>query len=260
MNRIRFLMVGFTLIMLTFEGLSKRYGEVPVLKDVSLALAEGLTHVLLGSSGAGKSTLLRLIMGLETPDSGRVLVGGLEVCERNRPELVHRLGYVGQNGGLFPHLTARQNIELVARKEKWLPPRTRERLREVAELASMPEGILDRFPKELSGGQQQRVGLMRALFLNPPYLLLDEPLGALDPIVRYALQNELKEIFNRLKKTVLIVTHDLAEASFFGHSITLLHHGSVLQHGSFRELLTHPASPHVSQFIHAQRPIEGIEE
>jgi osmoprotectant transport system ATP-binding protein len=167
--------------------------------------------------------------------------------------LRRRLGFVVQGGGLFPHLTAAGNAALMARYTRWEEPRIRARLDELAQLVRLPLELLSRFPAQLSGGQAQRVSLMRALMLDPDVLLLDEPLGALDPITRYELQDDLHAIFARLRKTVVLVTHDLAEAAFFGDRIALMREGRIVQLGTLRELSQAPADPFVTRFLQAQR-------
>jgi osmoprotectant transport system ATP-binding protein len=162
------------------------------------------------------------------------------------------MGYVVQDGGLYPHLTAFDNVALAAEAQRWPPARITRRVGELADLAGLDGDMLRRYPRELSGGQRQRVGLMRALVLDPPILLLDEPLGALDPIVRAELQEQLSRLFARLAKTVVLVTHDIREAARLGHRITLLTAGRVVQHGTFADLAERPASPFVTQFLTAQ--------
>jgi osmoprotectant transport system ATP-binding protein len=170
-----------------------------------------------------------------------------------RIQAQQHMGYMIQEGGLFPHLTVRDNVTLMARylkrEQGWIDAR----FSELAELVHLPHTLLTRFPVELSGGQRQRVSLMRALMLEPDLLLLDEPLGALDPMIRYELQHELKGIFNELGKTVVLVTHDIAEAVFFGHRLVLMRAGRIIQTGSFRQLAHAPAEAFVEQFISAQR-------
>jgi len=167
--------------------------------------------------------------------------------------LRHGMGYVIQDGGLFPHLSAERNVTLLARHLKRSPVWITERCGHLAELMRIPAAVLERFPRELSGGQRQRVSLMRALMLDPPVLLLDEPLGALDPVTRYELQEELKRVFEELAKTVVVVTHDMSEAAFFGAHIVLLRAGRIVQAGSFDEFLSRPAERYVTDFIRAQR-------
>jgi osmoprotectant transport system ATP-binding protein len=168
------------------------------------------------------------------------------------------MGYVIQEGGLFPHLTALGNLALLPGHLGWPPSRSRERAAELADLVRLPAGLLARFPAELSGGQRQRVALIRALMLDPPALLLDEPLGALDPIVRLELQDELARVFDELGKTVVLVTHDVAEAAWLASRLVLLHQGRVLQEGSFADLRRHPADDHVRRFLDSARGLPGV--
>ncbi len=239
---------------------TKRYGAITALEDVSLEARRGTTHVLLGSSGSGKSTLLRAILGLVPLDAGDVVVDGLPVTPASRRRLVGQVGYVVQEGGLYPHLTARDNVALPADAVGWPRPRTAERLDALTALVGLDEAALGRYPSQLSGGQRQRVGLMRALVLDPPLLLLDEPLAALDPIVRADLQGELRRLFAALGKTVLLVTHDVREAVLLGATITLLHRGRVVQQGAFADLARRPAQPFVSEFLGAQAPPPELRE
>ena len=190
-------------------GVSKSYGDLVALHPTDLSFARGQTTVLIGPSGCGKSTLLRLIILLLDPDRGTIHFDGAPITASHITALRHRTGYVIQDGGLFPHLTARDNVLLLARHLRKPATENRTRLEELSTLTRFPPAALDRYPSELSGGQRQRVGLMRALALAPELLLLDEPLGALDPLVRAALQKDLKEIFRRLQQTAILVTHDL---------------------------------------------------
>jgi osmoprotectant transport system ATP-binding protein len=210
---------------------------------------------LIGPSGCGKSTLLRLIIGLIAPDHGEIRLHELPVIPETHARVRMRIGYVIQEGGLFPHLTAAENASLKARDLGWSPTRIGERLHELAGLTRFSSDLFERYPAQLSGGQRQRIGLMRALMLDPEVLLMDEPLGALDPIIRSRLQTELKQIFQRLNKTVVLVTHDMAEAAYLGDQIALMNEGGVIQHGTLKELLERPAHPFVEEFIRAQRPL-----
>ncbi len=230
----------------------KRHAGGAVVGPVSFALEAGQTLALVGPSGAGKSTLLRLLLGLLAPDAGEVRFQGSPIGPGD-DALRRRMGYVVQGGGLFPHLTARENAALVARWLGWPQGRVDARIEELAALTRLDAVALGRFPGELSGGQAQRVGLMRALLLDPEVLLLDEPLGALDPLTRAELQEDLRAAFAALGKTVLLVTHDLAEAVFFAGRLAVLAGGRVVQEGSFEELLRAPADPFVTRFLHAQR-------
>ena len=239
--------------MIEFRGVCKSYGGDVALRPMDLHVDPGRTTVLIGPSGCGKSTILRLMAGLVRADSGVVLFRGFELTAASIMQFRRFMGYVIQEGGLFAHLTAGGNVTLMARYLRWPRARIEKRLRELADLARLPPSMLQRYPAELSGGQRQRVSLMRALMLDPDLLLLDEPLGALDPMVRHDLQEDLKRVFAALNKTVVLVTHDIAEAAFFGDTIVLLREGSIVQRGTLRALLDRPADEFVSQFINAQR-------
>ncbi len=234
---------------------SKRYEDALALHSTNLAIERAKTTVLIGPSGCGKSTLLRLIIGLITPDCGTIAFDGSQITPANIDTLRRRIGYVIQEGGLFPHLTARANVLLMARYLGKSGEEMRTRLLELCELTRFSGNLLSRYPIELSGGQRQRVSLMRALMLSPELLLLDEPLGALDPLVRASLQKELKEIFARLRQTTLFVTHDLAEAAYFGDEIVLMNEGHIVQQGSLADLREKPANDFVCEFINSQRAL-----
>lgn len=234
-------------------GIDKNFGELIALHAIELSCATGQTTVLLGPSGCGKSTLLRLILGLESPSRGQVLFEGQTLSEHNIQQIRRRIGNVTQDGGLFPHLSALENVTLLARHLKQGAEQVQQKINELCDLTHISRSMLDRYPQELSGGQRQRVSLMRALMLDPEVLLLDEPLGALDPMVRANLQLELKQIFNTLGKTVLLVTHDLAEAAYFANTIVLLDKGRIVQQGTLAELRDQPSSPFVSAFLNAHR-------
>jgi osmoprotectant transport system ATP-binding protein len=239
--------------MFTLNGVSKVYAGRTALGPLMLDVPAGRTTVLIGPSGCGKSTLLRLLIGLVEPDAGSIAFDGTPVVPDTARAVRLRTGYVIQDGGLFPHMTARGNLTLMARHLGWDRMRIDTRVRELTELTRFPADGLDRYPLELSGGQRQRVGLMRALMLNPDALLLDEPLGALDPIVRADLQTELRDIFRALGKTVVLVTHDLGEAAFFADRIALLRDGHIVQQGSAADLWHRPTDPFVTRFVQAQR-------
>ncbi len=245
--------------MLELRSLSKRYDGAVAVAPLDLACGEGETTVLIGPSGCGKSTVLRLIAGLVAPDSGHVVMAGQVLGRDNVRALRHRMGYVIQEGGLFPHLTAGANVALLVRHLGWPAARIATRMAELAALVHVDSGLLARYPGELSGGQRQRISLMRALMPDPQLLLLDEPLGALDPMIRSRLQEELRDIFRRLGKTVVLVTHDMAEAAFFASSIVLMRAGHVVQRGSLEDLVSRPAEAFVTEFITAQRrPLEAL--
>jgi len=234
-------------------GVSKTFGAAAALHPTDLSFERGKTTVLIGPSGCGKSTLLRLIIGLLDPDGGTIQFDGAPIIANNIPKLRRRIGYVIQDGGLFPHLTARKNVLLMSTHLKRPVAEMDQRLTELSVLTRFPSTALDRYPIELSGGQRQRISLMRALALSPELLLLDEPLGALDPLVRAALQKDLKEIFTRLKQTAILVTHDLAEAAYLGDKIVLMSEGRIVQAGTIDDLRTKPANDFVTEFINAQR-------
>jgi osmoprotectant transport system ATP-binding protein len=220
------------MIMLNLSNIAISFQGKPALDGISLDFDTGRTTVLIGPSGCGKSTLLRIVVGLLVPDLGRVEFEGRELRPEVMLESRRRMGYVIQDGGLFPHLTGRHLVHL-------------------------PSDALDRYPAQLSGGQKQRVSLMRALMLDPALLLLDEPLAALDPMIRAELQEDLRKIFRSLCKTVLMVTHDMGEAVFFGDRIILMRDGRIVQSGEPEDLLQRPADSFVSRFIQAQRnPLE----
>lgn len=239
--------------MIAVENVSKRYGETVALAPLKFAFRPQTTTVLIGPSGCGKSTILRMLAGLVFPDSGRVIINDVELTDANLSDLRQQMGYVIQDGGLFPHLTAGDNVTLLARYLRRDEQITKQRLASLAELVQLPPNFLNRYPQQLSGGQRQRVALMRALMLDPPLLLLDEPLGALDPITRYALQGELKAIFSQLNKTVVLVTHDLHEAAYFADQIVLMRDGQIIQTGSIDDFQLRPMTPYVNEFVTAQR-------
>ncbi len=238
--------------MLQFQGVSKIYGGKTVVPPFDLTVESGEIAVLLGPSGCGKTTLLRMVAGLVKPTDGQIIVDGLVLSDQTMPDVRRRLGYVIQEGGLFPHLTAAANVTLMARHQGWTKERRDKRLAELVETTRFPADALDRYPIELSGGQRQRLSLMRALFLSPLLLLLDEPLGALDPLIRAGLQRDLKDVFARTGTTVLLVTHDLREASWFANRVCVLESGRIVQQGPFADIMDRPASPFVREFVSAQ--------
>lgn len=243
--------------MLSAQNVTKKYGDAVALDSVSLEPPNGKTTVLIGPSGCGKSTLLRAFIHLIPVDDGYVRFSGEVVSSANALSVRRRVGYVLQDGGLFPHLTARRNVSLLA--DLLHEPDADERVRNLCSLVHLDESMLDRYPAELSGGQRQRVSLMRALMLDPPVLMLDEPLGALDPMVRAELQRDLRDIFRRLAKTVVMVTHDLAEAAYFADLVVLMRNGRVEQQGTFVELTNDPQTEFVKEFVTAQRELHRTE-
>jgi osmoprotectant transport system ATP-binding protein len=246
--------------MLELQNIYKTFEDRVVLTDVNLFVPKGATHALIGSSGSGKTTLLRITLGLIPFDKGYVKIDDQALLSFTQVEWADRIGYVPQDGGLFPHLSGGNNVALVAKLRGWPKSRIETRVEELRKVVDLDPEILTRFPREMSGGQKQRVSIMRAAMMDPAVMLLDEPMAALDPLIRSSLQQELKSIFQRLGKTVLLVTHDLGEAVFLAEQITMLHEGKIMQSGTYRDLLRNPANPFVTQFINAQRTLPDAGE
>ena len=246
--------------MIQVRDINKSFDH-QVLDTVTLEIPSGRTFSLIGPSGCGKSTLLRIIMGLIPPDSGEILLNGERLSSHNLLKMRRIMGYVIQSGGLFPHMTARENLTVLTRHLGWSREKENQRIEELTDLTSIDPSHLNRKPDHLSGGQAQRISLMRALMLDPPILLMDEPLGSIDPLVRHELQNDLRSIFKKLNKTVLLVTHDLGEAAYLGDQIALMKEGKLIQTGTVKDLMNHPADEFVKRFVRAQRsPLEEIDE
>lgn len=239
--------------MISFLSVSKRLSDDFELKNVNLSFEKGTTTALIGSSGSGKSTVLRLLSALIAPDQGSIMVDGQNIFQMDLPVYRQKLGFMVQQGGLFPHLSVEANVLIVGRYLKRDRDFLQDRLESLCKLVSLPLKMMSRYPQELSGGQRQRVGLMRALLLDPEILLLDEPLGALDPIVRHDLQQELSVLFAQLQKTVLLVTHDLNEAQLLAKHLVLMDQGSVVQDGVMADFMNNPSAPYVTRFISAWR-------
>ncbi|MBI3893052.1 MAG: ATP-binding cassette domain-containing protein [Candidatus Wallbacteria bacterium] len=244
---------------------SKTFGSgKTVVRELSVSVAAGGTLCIIGTSGCGKTTTLKSINRLIEPTEGEILIGGKDVLHRDAIGLRRSIGYVIQEGGLFPHMTVGANVGLVARLLDWDKPRMAKRVDELLELVNLsPAEYRHRFPEELSGGQRQRVGVARALMADPPIVLMDEPFGALDPITRIGLQNEFLRLKRELGKTIVFVTHDLPEAFKLGDRIALMHQGELMQVGTPHELLTRPANSFVSAFLQAHTihdPREAVRE
>jgi osmoprotectant transport system ATP-binding protein len=246
--------------VLELQNISKTFEGRVVLDEVNLSVAKGATHALIGSSGSGKTTLLRITLGLIPFDKGYVKINDQALLSFTQVEWADRIGYVPQDGGLFPHISARNNVALIAKLRGWPKSRIDGRVEELRKVVDLDAEILTHFPREMSGGQKQRVAIMRAAMMDPAVMLLDEPMAALDPLIRRTLQQELKSIFQRLGKTVLLVTHDLGEAVYLAEQLTMLHEGKMVQTGTYRDLLLRPASPFVTQFINAQRTLPDAGE
>ena len=230
--------------MIELSGVTKRFGPTAALDAMDLTIPAGQTTALLGPSGCGKSTLLRLIVGLTTPDAGTITFAGEPVTRATLPALRRRVGYVIQEGGLFPHLTARQNVTLIARERGWAKDRIAERFAELMELTQLPPETADRYPVQLSGGQRQRVSLARALFL--------------DPVIRRELQTQIRTILRAQARTAVLVTHDLAEAAYLADRLVLLSGGRIEQEGTPTDLIERPRTAFVRAFLDAQRGAIGL--
>jgi len=239
--------------MVQFENVSMAYGQHEVLKSLNLHIGKGQLVVLIGPSGCGKTTTLQLINRLIRPTSGSIFVDGKDISQVDPVELRRGIGYVIQEIGLFPHMTIQQNIEVVPKLLGWDENRRRERTLQLLKLVNMDEKYLKSYPSELSGGQQQRIGLLRALAVEPPIILMDEPFGALDPITRESLQEEIKTLQKKLKKTIVFVTHDMDEALKLADIIVLMKDGEIVQAATPKELLSNPANEFVEQFIGRHR-------
>jgi osmoprotectant transport system ATP-binding protein len=239
--------------VIVLSHVKKSFGGKGALARTDLTIEGERCLALVGPSGSGKSTILRLVLGLITPDEGTITIAGETLDARTAPSVRLRMGYVIQDGGLFPHLNAEDNAVIVARQNGWTPARAKSRLDTLIDLVGLSPDHLRRYPVELSGGERQRVGLMRALMLDPPILLFDEPLAALDPMIRVRLQEDLRRIFRELRKTVLFVTHDLTEAAYVADEIAVLHEGKIMQKGALAELIEQPKDAFVTAFFQAQR-------
>jgi len=235
--------------MIALEGVEKRYGERSALGPLSLEIPTGRRVAIVGPSGCGKSTLLRIVLGLVSPDRGSVTVAGKPMRADAKRLIRRQIGYVVQDGGLFPHLTAEGNVALVARHLGWDDGRVHARLDDLATMTGLDREALARWPVQLSGGQRQRVGVMRALMLDPDVLLLDEPLGALDAITRTRLQGELAALFRTLNKTVILVTHDIAEAARLAEETIVMRDGLIVQRGAVDAMARAPANAFVAELL-----------
>jgi osmoprotectant transport system ATP-binding protein len=244
--------------VITLEHVTKQYPgtEVAAVDDLSLHIPEGMTVALIGPSGCGKTTTMRMINRLVDPTSGKVLVNGEDVTQVDPVLLRRHIGYVIQQVGLFPHMTIAQNIAAVPKLLRWDKARIARRTEELLHLVGLDPGqMLERHPAQLSGGQRQRVGVARALAADPPVLLMDEPFGALDPIARSLLQAEFRQILRRVRKTVVLVTHDLDEATRLGDRIAIMKSGRIVQYDTPNVVLSHPADAFVEHFVGVDRAL-----
>jgi osmoprotectant transport system ATP-binding protein len=241
--------------VIEFRGVDKifrdpRGGEIAAVRGLDLVVQDGETHCLIGTSGCGKTTTLRMVNRLEEPSAGSILVGGEDVAGLDVYRHRRRIGYVVQTGGLFPHMTIARNVGIMCAIEAWPSAKVRERVDELLRLVNLPAAeFASRYPAELSGGQRQRVGVARALALDPDYVLMDEPFSALDPITRAQVHEELAPMFAHVNKTVLLVTHDLAEAFKLADRVSIMDKGQVVQTGTETELTASPANAFVADFL-----------
>lgn len=250
-----------TEVMIRLKGVSKAFpgATAPAVDSLSLDIPRGEIVTLVGPSGCGKTTTLKMINRIIEPTAGQIWIDGTEATE-TAPHLLRRsIGYVIQQVGLFPHRTIAQNIATVPQLLDWERDRVKARISELIEIVGLDAELLDRFPSELSGGQQQRVGVARALAADPPILLMDEPFGAVDPIVRERLQEELLSVQERLKKTIVFVTHDIDEAIKLGNRVAILKTGGLLaQYGPPGEILADPADEFVASFLGRDRGLKRL--
>ncbi|MBL8702946.1 MAG: ABC transporter ATP-binding protein [Alphaproteobacteria bacterium] len=245
--------------MIELVDVRKTYGSVAAVDGVNLAIAPGETCVLIGPSGCGKTTTLKMINRVIEPSAGTIRIRGRDARDLDAVALRRSIGYVIQQIGLFPHMSVEANVAIVPRLAGMPPAQRRTRAAELLALVGLPpEEFLDRHPKALSGGQQQRVGVARALAADPEIVLMDEPFGSVDPLVRRQLQRELKRIQGSVHKTIVLVTHDLAEALYLGDRIALMQRGRIVQVGTPAELLFHPAAPFVSEFFADHRDLAQL--
>jgi osmoprotectant transport system ATP-binding protein len=247
--------------MIELDDVSKLYPGLPrpAVDRVDLVVPEGATCVLIGPSGCGKTTTMRMVNRLIEPTQGRILVGGEDVTHADPVLLRRRIGYVIQQIGLFPHMTIARNVATVPELLGWPEGRIRSRVDEMLQLVGLdPAQVRDRHPRHLSGGQRQRVGVARALAADPPVMLMDEPFGAVDPVVRAHLQDEFLDIMRRLKKTVILVTHDIDEAIRMGDLVVIMQDGRLVQCDTPDHILSRPANAFVADFVGADRALKRL--
>jgi osmoprotectant transport system ATP-binding protein len=247
--------------MITMEHVTKRYteGGAASVDDLSIVVPEGTTTALIGPSGCGKTTTMRMINRLIDPTEGKIIVNSEDVTKVDPVNLRRHIGYVIQQVGLFPHMTIAQNIAAVPKLLGWAEAKIKSRTEELLHLVGLdPKEMLKRYPRQLSGGQRQRIGVARALAADPPVLLMDEPFGAIDPIARTRLQDEFRQILQRVRKTVVLVTHDLDEAIRLGDRIAIMKSGKIIQYDTPDTVLSHPADGFVENFVGIDRAIKRL--
>jgi osmoprotectant transport system ATP-binding protein len=246
--------------MITMDHVSKRFGDgsAAAVDDLSMVVPDGETVALVGPSGCGKTTTMRMINRLIEPTEGTITVAGEDVRKVDPVQFRRRIGYVIQQVGLFSHMTIAQNIGAVPKLLGWDAPKIKRRNEELIELVGLDTSMLSRYPRQLSGGQRQRVGVARALAADPPVLLMDEPFGAIDPIARTRLQNEFRAILRRVKKTVVMVTHDIDEAVRLGDRIAIMRAGTIVQYDTPDTILSRPVDGFVENFVGADRALKRL--
>ena len=245
--------------MIEYKSVKKEIGDKCIIRDLSMTIHDGEFIVMIGPSGCGKTTTVKMINRLLEPTEGEILIDGVNTRDMDLVKLRTSIGYVIQQIGLFPNMTVEENIAVVPNIMKWDKEAIHQRVQELMEMVDMPyEQFGKKYPRQLSGGQQQRIGVLRALAARPPILLMDEPFGALDPITRETLQREIKKIQQKLHITVLFITHDMHEAVKLADRIVFMDQGQILQMGTPKELICHPANEKVAQFISLQNV--GLDE
>lgn len=239
--------------MIEYRNFKKYYGEKLIIKGINLTIEKGEFVVIIGPSGCGKTTTVKALNRLIDNFEGEILINGVNTREMDLIKLRTSIGYVIQQIGLFPNMTVEQNISVIPKLMKWEKQKTLDRVKELMAMVNMPyEEYGKKYPRQLSGGQQQRIGVLRALAVNPPIMIMDEPFGALDPITREIFQSEVKKIQKELQITVLFITHDMHEAMKMADKIVFMDKGEILQEATPREMLLHPANETISRFIHLQ--------
>ena len=239
--------------MIRFEHVSKKFKGNTVLKDLSFNIKRGELVTIIGSSGCGKTTSLKMINRLIQPSSGKIFIDDEDIATKDVIKLRRNMGYVIQQTGLFPHMTIRENIEMIPKMEKVDAGATAQRTMELMAMVGLDETFLDRYPNELSGGQQQRIGVARAFALDPDIILMDEPFSALDPMTKSSLQDELSDLQSELKKTIVFVTHDMDEAIKIADRICIMDQGKIIQYDTPEQILKNPANDFVSDFVGKNR-------
>ncbi|MFB4211747.1 betaine/proline/choline family ABC transporter ATP-binding protein [Shouchella sp. JSM 1781072] len=245
--------------MLEFKNVVKKYSEngKPAVKNMNLHIGKGEFVVFIGPSGCGKTTTMKMVNRLQEPSEGQIFVNGENVLNQDPVKLRRSIGYVIQQIGLIPHMTVGENISLVGSLLKWDKKRRDDRAKELIKIVDLPESFLHRYPHELSGGQQQRIGVLRALAVDPPLILMDEPFGALDPITRDTLQEEFKKLQKEMDKTIVFVTHDMDEAIKLADKIVIMNQGEIVQVGTPDDILRNPANEFVEDFIGKDRLLQS---